>query len=101
MTQSFIHADIFFFVATIALALISLGIVIAFVYAIGILRNVRDMTDRARQEWDEIVSDSRKFRGALRDEGMKWKHVVDLVRNFFVRTKLTKHASKQKSERSE
>lgn len=82
-----IHADIFFFVATISLILISIGIVTAFIYAIGILKNVRDITDKAKQEWDEIIIDSQKLRSALRDEGMKWKHIVDVVRAFFMRGK--------------
>ncbi|HVU06744.1 MAG TPA: hypothetical protein VHE10_03085 [Candidatus Paceibacterota bacterium] len=83
--SSLIHADIFFFISTIALVLISIGICITLVYVIAILKNVREMTDKGKEEWDEIVSDSKKLRLALRDEGMKWKHVVDLVRTFFVR----------------
>lgn len=91
---SLIHADIFFFISTIALVLIAAGIIWALVYIIGILRNVRDMSDRAQAEWSEIVADSQKLRGALRDEGMKWKHVVDLVRTFFVRDAAKKKAKK-------
>ncbi|HVT75007.1 MAG TPA: hypothetical protein VHD69_01130 [Candidatus Paceibacterota bacterium] len=83
--QSLIHADIFFLVSTVALVLISVGICTALVYAIGILRNVRDMTDKGRAEWDSIVSDSRELRATLRSEGLKWKHVISLVRTFFVR----------------
>lgn len=86
MSQSFIHADVFFFVSTIALVVFMIGTVISFVYAIGILRNVRQITDRAKAEWDDIIADSQKLRGALRDEGMKWKHVIGLVRTFFVRS---------------
>ncbi|HEU0081088.1 MAG TPA: hypothetical protein VFQ72_03640 [Candidatus Paceibacterota bacterium] len=96
MSTSFIHADIFFFVSTVTLVVFMIGIVIAFVYAIGILRNVRDITDRAKAEWQEIVADSRKLRGALRDEGMKWKHVMDLIRTFFAaaNTKKIRHGKK-------
>lgn len=88
--ETLIHADIFFFVSTIALVLITAGIVIAFVYVIRILKDVQEMTEKGKHEWDEIVADSRKLRSALRDEGMKWKHVVDLVRNFFVRSNVKK-----------
>lgn len=83
--ESLIHADIFFFISTIALVLISAGIIIALVYGIKILRNVRDISDRVKEESEEALSDIRKFRRALRDEGIKWKHVADLARNFFVR----------------
>lgn len=84
-STSLIHADIFFFISTISLVLITAGLVIAFVYLIGILKNVREITDRAKLEWSDIVFDIKKLRAALRDEGIKWKHVVDLARNFFVR----------------
>ncbi|HEU5114674.1 MAG TPA: hypothetical protein VFT82_02825 [Candidatus Paceibacterota bacterium] len=97
---SLIHADIFFFISTIALVLITAGIVTASVYVIAILRNVRDMTDKGKEEWSEIVSDSKKLRFALRDEGVKWKHVVDLARNFFVRDSV-KRKPKAKTESSE
>lgn len=83
--DSLIHADIFFFISTIALVLISIGIVIVLVYIIKILRNVGEVTDRIKTESGEIVADLRKLRASLRDEGMKWKHVADLVRTFFMR----------------
>jgi hypothetical protein len=83
--ESLIHADIFFFISTIALVLISVGVIIASVYAIKILKNVKEVTDKINAESSELVSDLRKLRANLRDEGVKWKHVADLARNFFVR----------------
>lgn len=97
-STSLIHADIFFFISTISLVLITAGLVIAFVYVIGILKNVREITERAKLEWTDIVADVRKLRAALRDEGVKWKHVVDLVRNFFVRD-TSKKVAKKKPEK--
>jgi uncharacterized protein YoxC len=83
--ESLIHADIFFFISTIALVLISIGIVIALVYIIKILRNVGEVTDKIKVESGEIVADLKQLRASLRDEGMKWKHIADLVRMFFMR----------------
>ena len=83
--ESLIHADIFFFVSTLVLVVLSIGFGIALYYGIKILRNVRDITSEIREESIEVVSDIRKLRKELRDEGIKWKHVADLVRNFFVR----------------
>lgn len=92
--DSIIHADIFFFISTIALVGISIGICIALYYLIKILRNVREFSDIVKAEGSEIVADVRKARLALRDEGMKWKHVVDLIRNFFIRKNTTKKHAK-------
>ncbi len=94
--ESLIHADIFFFISTIALVLISIAVVIALVYLIRILRNVGEVTDKIKTESTEIVGDLKKLRANLRDEGVKWKHVADLVRVFFMRkaTKVKKAAAK-------
>lgn len=94
--ETLIHADIFFFISTIALILVSIGIIIALVYAIKILKNFKDVSDRVNQESVEIVADVKTLRRNLRDEGLKWKHVIDLVRNFFVRkgTKVKKMVGK-------
>lgn len=83
--ESLIHADIFFFISTIALVLISAAIIVASVYAIRILKNIKEVTDKINAESTELVADLKKLRANLRDEGVKWKHVADLARNFFVR----------------
>jgi hypothetical protein len=82
--ESLIHADIFFFISTIALVLISAGICVALFYAIRILRDVREFSDLAKAEGVELLADLKKLRANLRDEGIKWKHVAGLVRTFFV-----------------
>jgi hypothetical protein len=84
--ESLIHADVFFLISTIALVIISIGMGVALFYAIKILRNIKDVTDMLRDESQEIISDVKLLRKNLRDEGLKWKHVIDLVRNFFVRS---------------
>lgn len=83
--ESLIHADIFFFISTIALVVISIGLSISLFYVIKILRNLRDISDKANAESDEIIADIKRLRRAIRDEGVKWKAVSDLIRMFFAR----------------
>jgi len=83
--ESLIHADIFFFISTIALVVISIGLCIALFYAIKILRTVREIAEKVQKESEEALNDIRRLRHELRDEGMKWKHVADLARHFFMR----------------
>jgi len=94
--ESLIHADVFFFISTVALVLVSVGVIIALVYAIKILKNIKDVSDRVNEESVEIIADVKILRKNLRDEGLKWKHVIDLVRNFFIRkgTKVKKLTDK-------
>ena len=84
-SESLLHADIFFLITTIALVIVSTGVIIALVYVIHILKAVKDITDRIREEGVEIIADLKALRKNLRDEGFKWKHVFSLARNFFVR----------------
>ncbi len=83
--ESLIHADIFFFISTIALVVISIGLCIILYYVWGIAKNIRDISDKVAEESDEILEDVRKLRVSLRDEGVKWRHVLSLVRAFFVK----------------
>lgn len=83
--ESLIHADVFFFISTIALVVISIGLCIVLYYVWGIARNIRDISDRVAEESDEIIDDMRRLRMSLRDEGVKWRHVLSLVRAFFVK----------------
>lgn len=92
--ESLIHADVFFFISAIATVGISIGIIIALYYLIHILRNVREVSDKVKAEGGELIADLRKLRLALREEGVKWKHVVDLVRGFFIRKNNTKKNGK-------
>lgn len=97
--ESLIHADIFFFISTISFVVISIGVGISFFYVIKILRNVRDITDKVNKESDELISDIRHLRRALRDEGLKWRTVADLIRGFFSR-KASPHKSESQPARS-
>lgn len=82
-SESLIHADIFFFVSTVALVVLSIGFGIALFYVIRIVRGAGEITEKIKAESGEIVADSRRLRAALRDEGVKWGHVIGLVRGFF------------------
>ena len=92
--ESLIHADVFFFISTIALVGISIGICIALYYLIHILRNVREVSDKVKAEGTEIIADLKRVRLALKEEGMKWKYMIDMVTGFFIRKNKTKKHGK-------
>ncbi len=83
--ENLIHADIFFFISTIALVLISIGIVISLVYVIRILRNVSEVSDKVKEESSEILSDMKELRGTIKQEGFKMGYVVRFFKNMFGR----------------
>ncbi len=66
--QSIIHADIFFFVTTIALILISICLIIALIYTIRILRNIFEVSNTVKSEGTEIINDIREISTNLREK---------------------------------
>ena len=81
--ESLIHADIFFFISTIALILISAAVVITSGYIIRTLADVRHIVSRWKEENEHLIHDVRDFRDTMRGEGVKWKFIADKIASFF------------------
>ncbi|MEI8103492.1 MAG: hypothetical protein WCG84_01140 [Candidatus Moraniibacteriota bacterium] len=69
LMQTLVHADIFFFIASIGFIVVTCLVAVGLVYMIVILRNVRSITekveagiDTAEEEVKEFVSDLRESR---------------------------------------
>jgi hypothetical protein len=90
-------SDIFFFVATIALVVISIGIAVAIVYVVLILRNVKEFSDRAKEEGKAFVDDMKMFRENLKSKGGAARGIFD----FFISRILTKTMSRKRTSKKE
>lgn len=77
--DTFIQADIFFFITTIAVALVTIGLVIALVYAIKILHTVRKIADTIHTESGLIAEDVQQ----LRDKAHKGTITAGGIFHFF------------------
>jgi len=97
--QSFIQADIFFFVSTIALVIISIGIVVALFYLIKVLRNAREISEVVKEEGKAIISDVRRARFTLHAEGSKWGGFLSSIRDFISRKTSYDNEKKTKTSR--
>jgi hypothetical protein len=69
--DTLIHADIFFFISTIALVVIAIGMCIALFYVIGILRNTRDISESVKEESKEFVHDIHALRNGVKKKNKK------------------------------
>ncbi len=67
--ESVMKSDIFFFVTTIAVVVVSVGVVIALWYAVRILRDVKEFMTKARTEGDEILKEVGSFREEMKKKG--------------------------------
>ena len=75
MENSFLHADIFFFITAIAVVIFSILLIIALVYIVRILRDVRKVVHTVEEEVDNITEDMHDAR-----IGIKESRVVEKIR---------------------
>ena len=73
------YSDTFFFVATIAIVLITALIVWGFVYIIRILKNIKEFTDTAKAEGRAIISDIKEVRSVIKSEVFKLKNLSQMA----------------------
>lgn len=74
--DTLIHADVFFFVTTIAVAIVAIVAVAMSFYLVGILRRVRDIAEEVKQETKLVREDVSDARMRMKAGGM---HIL----NFF------------------
>jgi len=96
--ESFIHADIFFFVTTIAIVILSLALVVILIYIIQIVRDVKEISAKVREEGDRILTDVGELRESLKANGSKFSSLAKLIALFFLRGKRKRKASKKTEE---
>jgi Na+-transporting NADH:ubiquinone oxidoreductase subunit NqrC len=66
--QTLIHADIFFFVTTIAVILVAFVAVIILIYIVIILKDIRELSRTIKKEGEEIIQDVHIFREEVKEE---------------------------------
>jgi len=65
--------DIFFFVTTVVVAVIGTLVAIFFYYLIGVMRNVRDVSETIKKETEEAVRDFRSVRKDVKESAERLK----------------------------
>lgn len=81
--DSILKSDIFFFIASIAVIVLSAVVAVALVYAIRILRNVEHISKIVRDESDSIVKDVSKLRESAENEGVKVGRLAWFLKKYF------------------
>ncbi len=69
----FYKQDVFFFVTTIAVIVLTLLLAILIVYIIKISRDIRYISKKAKNEADLISQDLSELRTNIKDKGAKFK----------------------------
>lgn len=80
-----LHADVFFFISSIATIIITVALSIALYYAIRILRDLKEVTEKIREASGELEKDFESLRASVKDEGLRVRTIVELVLAFVAR----------------
>jgi hypothetical protein len=91
--DSLVHADIFFFVTTIAVVVIAAVFTVVLVYLAKILHDVKKITAQVHEETVLFREDIRDLREQVRNEGFKLRSFLDLITGFFGRKKKSRSKS--------
>src|SRR5579872_6142406 len=79
--DTLMHADIFFFVTTIAVVVVALCFTIALIYLIVILKRVRDIADQIREETILFREDVHELRDQVKRTGFQAKAFLSFFKN--------------------
>lgn len=79
--QQLIKADVFFFVTTIAVILLTVGVIIALYYVIRILRNVCSVTERVEEGSKILSEDLSELRLKMKVGGISARLFSGMFRN--------------------
>ncbi|OHA19897.1 MAG: hypothetical protein A2836_00035 [Candidatus Taylorbacteria bacterium RIFCSPHIGHO2_01_FULL_45_63] len=74
--NTLIHADIFFFVATIAVVIFAIGMLFFFYYVLRIMASINRIAQLLRVGADKVASDIGALRDAIKEEGAKLKDLT-------------------------
>ena len=83
--DSFIHADIFFFVTTISVGVLTILLIIAWIYLMKILANMRKLSDKARVEGEFLIGALHEFGCRVRSEQTGFRAIFRFMRRIIGR----------------
>ena len=91
--QSLIQANIFFFITSIAVILVTILAVVILMYIVLVLKDFRGISSKIREETDLIAMDINEARAHIRKEGVKAGFVFNFFKQLFKKQKSTKKSA--------
>ena len=88
--DTLVHADIFFFVTTIAVVVVAAVLAVALVYLVRILNDVKRIAEQVREETILFREDIHDLREQVRHEGLRLRGFLDLITGFFGKKKTSR-----------
>ena len=83
--ETLLKADIFFFVTTIVVILLAILLAIAMFYIVRILRDIKHVSSKVKEEGDKIIEDVDDLREDLKKESAKFTGVLSVFSSFLAK----------------
>ncbi len=99
-----LQTNIFFYITSVAVVIVTVLLAVALYYIIGILEDIRDVTDRVRRGSEVFAEDLNGLRDNIKEEGARVRHFAQFIGKYAgwypdEKTK-AKRTRKKKSEES-
>ena len=101
MNSSFIHADIFFYITSMAVVVLTALLIILFYYLVKIARHMEHTAKRLREESDHIMEDVSMIRESIEEQGGRAMSVLRFIFGSFLGSKISSHRKSKSSRKSE
>jgi len=85
--DTLIHADIFFFVTTIAVVIVTVLFTVVLIYLIRVLRQVEEIGKEIKAETVLVREDIKGLRTSVQKEGIKLQAFAEFFKKLFIKRK--------------
>ena len=93
--DNILKADIFFFITAVAVIVLSVFLVVVFLYTIRILRDIKHISSMAKEESDIISEELSELRKNIKKGGAKLKYFLSFFDKIYRGNKKTKQKPKR------
>jgi hypothetical protein len=85
--EDLMKQDIFFFITSIAVVVLTALVATAFYYILKILNDIKYIANKAKTESDLLAEDLHELRSNVKTEGAKLKHFASFFTSIYKRNK--------------
>ncbi len=85
--DTLVHADIFFFVTTIAVIVVAVAFTVVLFYLAKVLSDLKDITEHIKEETALFRGDIGRLRNTVQREGFRLEQFISFFRNAVKRKK--------------